>query len=139
MKIVPFVLKQRKEVLTMVSLKLFLAHSGKGLWKTEEPSLSPKQVEEEYLLPNGLIPKRIFQVSSILYVEIDSEKTRFEDFYTWEEALSNPEKPECWRNFWFFTDSQEAEWFSSRFLQGENELEGRPIHDYYEEILLFTP
>jgi hypothetical protein len=135
MKIIPFVLKETKETLTMTSLKLFLAHAGKGVWTTEEANLSTKDIEQEYLLPNGLIPKRMFERRSILYIEIDSNKTRFEDFYTWDEALCNTEKPECWRQFFFFKDEQGGEWFSSRLLQGENELEGRPIHEYYEEIL----
>lgn len=118
-------------------LKLFLAHGGKALWRTDEQSLTEKQIQEDYLLPNGIIAEKILLQKDIAFVEVNPEKTHLEDFYTWEEALTNPARPECWRTYWFFTDTQGAEWFSSRFLQGENEVEGRPIHEYYEEILTF--
>lgn len=138
MKLFPFILKDIKETLKMTSLKVFLGLGGKALWRTDETALSHEQVKEEYLLPNGLIPKRMFEVASILFVEIDSAKTNLQDFYTWEEALIQSSKPECWRTFSFFTDGKGAEWFSSRYLQGENEVEGRPIHEYYEDILRNT-
>ena len=116
-------------------LSVFLGQAGRMLWQTDELTVSQKQLEEEYLFPNGLIPKRIVFQEQIAYVEIDSEKTNRNDFYTWEEALQNPGKPECWRLFSFFQDEKGAEWFTSRYFQTDNLLDGRPIHEYYEDIL----
>lgn len=136
MKILPFVLKHsHSSSLTITGLSLFLSQAGKALWQTEEPTLSIKQLEQEYLLPNGLIPKQIVVNGSVAYVEVDPEKTRLQDFYTWEEALSSGTKPECWRTFWFFTDETNAEWFTCRYSQGDNELDGKPIYDFYEEAM----
>ena len=134
MKIIPFILKNHPGSLEMSALKLFVAHAGKAIWTTDE-TLTVSQLEQEYLVPNGLISKRVHLVGTTFFVEIDPEKTKCSDFYTWDEALQLPNRPECWRSYYFFKDTTGAEWFSSRFLQGDNELEGRPIHDYYEEIL----
>jgi hypothetical protein len=135
MKIFPFVLKTSQGSLKVRGLSVFLAHAGKSLWQTEEETLSLEQLRDEYLLPNGLIPKQIKMDSSIAYVEIDMQKTKRDDFYTWEESLQNPAKPECWRLFSFFTDEKGAEWFTSRHFQADNLLDGKPVHEYYEDIL----
>ena len=134
MKILPFVLKRSSSSLSITSLSLFLSQAGKGLWQTDEPTLSKEQLETDYLLPNGILATKIWIQGSIAYVQVNAEKTRFQDFYTWEEALQIPSRPECWRTYWFFVDDKTVEWFTSRYLQGESELEGKPIHEYYEEL-----
>ena len=135
MKIFPFVLKRTQGSLETTCLSVFLAQAGRTLWQTDELTVSQKQLEEDYLLPNGLIPKQIVFQGQIVYIQIDNDKTNRNDFYQWEEALQNPGKPECWRLFSFFQDEKGAEWFSSRHFQSENLVDGRPIHEYYEDIL----
>ncbi len=130
---------QKQTQLEMTCLCLFLSHKGKSLWTTEEPSLTESQLRQEYLDSNGLIAKRICIESQVAYVEIDTEKTNRKDFYEWEEALQSSQSLECWRSFYFFKDSSGADWFSPKLLQGPNELEGRNVQSYYEDILRLFP
>ena len=135
MKIFPFIHKTIQGSLKATGLSVFLAQAGRTLWQTDEPSVSEAQLKEEYLLPNGLIPKQIIILGQIAYVEIDKDKTNRNDFYTWDEALQNPGKPECWKLFSFFEDEKGAEWFTSRQFQADNLLDSRPIYEYYGDIL----
>lgn len=134
MKVLPFILKQKQAALHMTNLCLFLAHGGRSFWQTEEAIVSDKTLQEDYLLPNGMIPKRIFATNHLIYVWIDEEKTKLNDFYTWEEAYKHPQRPECWRSFYFFQDSTGTPWFAPG-SQSEGELEGKSIQVYYEDIL----
>jgi hypothetical protein len=135
MKVLPFILKQKQASLSMTNLCLFLSHGGRSFWQTEESTLSQQELEHEYLLPNGLIPKKIFSANNLFYVWIDAEKTKLDDFYTWEEAYKHPEKPECWRSFYFFEDASGSPWFSPNASQVEAEIEGKCVQIYYEDIL----
>ncbi len=137
MKVLPFILKQKQGALDMTNLCFFLANGGRSFWQTEELTVSNKALEEEYLLPNGLIPKRIFSTKDLVYVWIDEEKIKINDFYMWEEAYKHPQKPECWRSFYFFKDSTGTPWFSPA-SQPEGELEGKSVQIYYEDILRLT-
>jgi len=120
MKLVPFFLsKKERNHFTITNLHLFLSHAGKSIWKTDEPGSLPLQsVLEDYCEPNGFVIKRTYVDTSkhIVYLEIDSEKTNLTDFYTWEEALSKPTKPECWRRFIFVKDAEQADWWSPKDL-----------------------
>jgi hypothetical protein len=136
MKVLPFILNQKQSSLRMTNLSLFLAHGGRSFWQTEEP-VTKKTLEDEYLLPNGLIPKRIVETKELIYVWIDAEKTKVNDFYGWDEAYKHPQKPECWRSFYFFEDASGSPWFSPG-SQPEAELEGKLIQVYYEDILRLT-
>lgn len=134
MKILPFFLQKRQTHLKQTRLCVFLAHAGKALWSAEEP-LTESQLVNDYLEPNGIPHKRIVITGSLALVEIDFEKTKLSDFYTWEEALTHPQRPECWKSYYFFKDSSNADWFSPKLLQGSNEIEGKNIQEYYEDIL----
>jgi hypothetical protein len=138
MKVLPFILKQKQASLTMTNLCLFLAHGGRTFWQTDESSLSQQELEQEYLLPNGLIPKKIYFKNNIAYVWIDIDKTNLQDFYSWEEASKHPEKPECWRSFYFFEDASGSPWFAPTASQVEAEIEGKCVQIYYEDILRLT-
>lgn len=139
MKLVPFYLTVKNGSLHITKLSLFLSQAGKKLWESEEETLTKEELLENYLYPNDLHPLRIHFAGKIVYIEIDSSKTKLNDFYTWEEAMKHPQKPECWRNYYFCKDSVGAEWFSGKLLQTEAEIENKSIHIYYEDILrLFT-
>lgn len=135
MKVLPFILKTNQGALTKTNLSIFLSRGGKNLWQTEQPSVTRQELEQEYLLANGLIPKMIWIEQDIAYVLIDEEKTITSDFYTWEEAYKHPQKPECWRPFYFFADASGAPWFTPGPFQTEAEIEGKSIEAYYEVIL----
>lgn len=133
MKVLPFFLTHKQGQLSATKCTLFLAHGGKAYWQTEEPTVSEESLVEHYLKPNGFVWKRILPSPGIVYVEIDPEKTVLQDFYTWEESLKVPQKPECWRSYYFFKDPTGVDWFTGKTLQ-ESELEGKPIQEIYEEI-----
>lgn len=128
MKLVPFILNQKKvNTFTITSCNLFLSHAGKAIWKIDEPdTISKEMILKEYLEPNGFSVKKMFFDSSsrAMFVQIDAEKTKLSDFYSWEEALKNSSKPECWRTFYFIQDKEGADWWSP---QGMIEAE---LHDF---------
>ena len=68
----------------------------------------------------------------MIFVEIDLLQTKLENFYTWEEAYTNKQRYECWRNFYFFKDALNAPWFSPK---DTNDLDDGSIQEYYEEIM----
>ena len=135
MKVLPFFLKRVQGQLQMVHLSLFLSNGGRTLWQTDEASLSQKDLEREYLLLNGLIPSKVIVEKDTAFVQIDPTQTKLADFYSWEEAYKHPQKPECWRSFYFFKDSTGADWFTPTSFQTEAEIAGTPVQKYYEDIL----
>lgn len=134
MKVVPFYLRQTQTHLSITKLTVFLSNGGKTLWQPEDQILTEKQLQEEYLEPNGFVWTRIVQTPTIWYVEIDPEKTPLHEFYTWEECQT--QRAECWRSFYLFQDPTGSDWFSGKQLS-ESEIEGKSIHTYYEEILTY--
>lgn len=98
----------------ITSLHVFLSHAGKSIWKTDESGfVKIEKILEDYCEPNGFVLKRthVDTQNMIVYLEVDPEKTNLSDFYTWEEALTKPTKPECWRRFLFVKDAEQADWW----------------------------
>lgn len=125
MKLLPFFLTEKtKHTFHMQTLSLFLAFAGKSVWVTDEPGiLSQKTILEDYCEPNGFFVKKITIQKDIAFLEIDPLKTNLSDFYTWEEALRKPTKPECWRHFYFLQDKEGSDWWSPKGLI-EAEIQG---------------
>jgi hypothetical protein len=97
---------------------IFLDKAGKQSWTADsDTQIDEKELMQEYLEPNGLIAKKIVIQSekSLALVEIDQEKLRLQDFYNWEEALTMSSKPECWRCFYFFADTNGEEWWTPKY------------------------
>ena len=140
MKLVPFFLtKQIKGEFTVWKLSLFLSHAGKSIWD-EAGSFTKTIIQREFCESNDLFPKAIVVDTSkqIAYIQIDTEKTKISDFYTWEEALSKPEKPECWRNFYFMQDKESIFWWSPKEII-EAEIQGAGnVQDIFEEIIRWS-
>lgn len=116
----------------MTKLSLFLANGGRVCWQTDEKTVTEEELCKEYLEPNGLVPKKIYFTSNMVFVEIDLLQTKLENFYTWEEAYQSRQRYECWRNFYFFKDPLNASWFTPK---DTNDLDDGSIQEYYEEIL----
>ncbi len=116
MKLVPFILSQKQaNQFTVTQLQVFLAYAGKSIWKTDESGFVPlKTVLQDYCEPNGFTVQKTYvdKQNQIVYLMIDPTKTTLTDFYTWEEALTNQTKPECWRRFYFMQDNEKADWWS---------------------------
>lgn len=134
MKILPFFLQKQESQLKQTRLCLFLSHAGKALWTIDE-TLQAAELEDEYLKPNGIPSSKIIMDGSLALVEVDLKQIQLQDFYSWEEALQHPQKPECWRSYYFFQDTSGSDWFSPKLLQGPSEIEGKNIQEYYESIL----
>jgi hypothetical protein len=143
MKLVPFIHRQKQVNSFWVSeLQLFLSHAGRSVWKTEEPgSLPSKTILEEYCEPNGFFIKNVHMDTqqNIAYVEIDPEKTKLCDFYTWEEALQQSTKPECWRTFFFMKDKNNEHWYGAKGIVEAEIQDLGNIADVYERIQSFLP
>ena len=126
MKLVPFFLtKQLQNGFTIVSLSVFLSHAGKSIWTTDESGyVNDKTILEEYCEPNGFVVESIRVLDKTLaFVQVNSGQMNLSEFYTWEEALHTPSKPECWRKFYFVLDKDDAEWWSPKGLI-EAEIQG---------------
>ena len=139
MKLLPYVLaKQEKKDFTFWKFTVFLSHAGKAIWETEVSSmLSIPTILEEYCLPNGLVTKNIVLVppKKMAYIEIDKENTKFSDFYTWEEAILRPEKPECWRHFYFIQDKAQTFWWTPKELVEAEIQGGGNIQELFEDCI----
>lgn len=103
---------------------VFLDKAGKRVWQTEdEPGMDqqpvPDFLRETYLEPNGIYASDILldSVDDCAWVRVDAKKTSFRDFYSWEEALQRPDKPECWRTFYFFSSESGEEFWSPVYVQ----------------------
>ena len=113
MKLVPFfITRKNRKNLEVSCLYVFLAHGGKAVWKTEENKITEKEILEEYCLPNGFEVEKIWieEKENIAFIQISSS-SNLNDFYSWEESAKHPQKPECWRKFYFFKDCYQSDWF----------------------------
>lgn len=138
MKLVPFILTKKKvNTFHVTSCNIFLSHAGKSVWKINEPeTVSLQTILQEYCEPNGLYVQKTFldKLSQIIYLQIDTTKTNLSEFYSWEEALAHPNKPECWRKFYFIQDKEGADWWSPQgLIEGEIQDLGN-IANCYERI-----
>lgn len=143
MKLVPFILTSKQSgPFTFTTLSLFLTHAGKSIWKTDEPGfVSFNTILEDYCEPNGFVIQRshVDKTKNIVYLQVDAEKMNLSDFYTWDEAIAHPSKPECWRRFLFMKDAEKADWWSPMGLVEAEIQDYGNVHDLYFSILSFFP
>lgn len=125
MKLIPYFYTEKVQNNFVIrSLSVFLAHAGKSVWCSEESGiLSEKCILEDYCEPNGFFVKSLKIVKDTAYIEVEKEKMNLSDFYTWEEALAKPGRPECWRTFYFVSDKEGNDWWSPKGLI-EAEIQG---------------
>lgn len=141
MKLIPYFLTKRSlKELEAIRLSVFLSHAGKSLWKTEESGmLSEKQIREDYLDPNGLDAKHIVLDANAqaAWIYVDETKTKISEFYSWEEALASPQKPECWRNVYWMRDAQGCHWWSPKGIASAELPEIGSFDTILETVELF--
>lgn len=125
MKLVPYFFTHPKGLVSeghLTCLWIFLASAGKRLWQTEEQGfVCEEEILSSYCEPNGLSPKQIWSDKDIAFIEINPQKTSLKEFYTWEEALQLPSKPECWKRIVLVYDVDKNLWWSGKGL-GEAEI-----------------
>ncbi len=111
MKLVPFFITEKhRKHLRISCLHIFLAHAGRVVWKTEEEYLTKEQILEDYCIPNGFEVEQLWIDGGTAYIQV-KQGSPLSEFYSWEEAAKHPQKPECWRKFFFFQDSEQSPWF----------------------------
>lgn len=114
MKVIPFILKESSlPKLKVYKISVFLSHGGQSIWEVEDDSPI-----EEHLESNGLFVEKTLQKGDCIYCKIDTKKTKLSDFYSWKEIQEDPTKKlyECWRDYFYFFDSSNAEWWSGKDL-----------------------
>ncbi len=87
---------------------LFLDNKGRQFWICEE---SENEILQNVLPENGFYMKSYWKKGDKLFVEIDTEKTNIQNFYSFEEVTRKKEKgtEECWRRFFMFLCKKESE------------------------------
>jgi hypothetical protein len=78
----------------LVPVSLFLENHGKHLCNVDEA--------DEWLEANGFVVKQTWIDGSLVFAEIDAEKTNLADFYSFEQLTKTQQKgtQECWRTFY---------------------------------------
>lgn len=111
MFICPYYLKANHQPNAQVKLWtawVFLSEGGTKLWKTDEESLSNKEIIELYLAPNGFHGRVVAVKGGVLYYEVNPDAMNMDDFYTWTEFLASGKVPsagiDIWRPFLWLGD-----------------------------------
>lgn len=142
MKLLPYILtKQEKKDFTFWKFDVFLSYGGKSIWETDTPnSLTSTEIQDEYCIPNELYPQSIHidTKKHLAYIQIEKQKTKLSDFYTWDEVCLKIEKPECWRTFYFLQDKIDSFWWSPKGLVEAEIQGGGNIQDLFEECIRWS-
>lgn len=82
-------------------ISVFLENRGKQFCQVENPEI--------WLQENGFIVCNQWKQENMMFVEIDTEKTRLRDFYSFEELTKQQQKgtEECWRTFFLLHSENE--------------------------------
>jgi hypothetical protein len=97
-------------------ITIFLENHGKHLYSTENP--------QQWLVENGFFSKKSWKENEILFVEVDTDKTKLKDFYSYEELTKEQRKgtEECWRTFFFMKtinpDEKDSEISWNQYFDG---------------------
>lgn len=91
----------------ITTLWVFLADSGRQLWRVDEDS----DIEKEYCNDNGMFGTLSKPRDDILLYKIDKEKTTIADFHTWADVLAGATPDHAWRPFfWLGEPGQNDRW-----------------------------
>lgn len=84
---------------TLWTLWIFMAGSGKTLWKTDDQDIDT--IVREYLHENGIFGLQQLQQqqNSFLLYKVDTERTKLTDFHRWSDVLSESTAEHVWRPF----------------------------------------
>jgi hypothetical protein len=108
MFIVPYYMKTTNSQFEfkLTTLWLFLTNQGTSVWETDEKKPTADFIVREYLTPNGFYGKVKCVKENTLYFEVDTEKTKIQNFYNWIDSDDeNKNFEEVWRPFFYVSDS----------------------------------
>lgn len=106
MILIPFFIQRSPPSLISWKLQpitLFLENRGKQFCDIENP--------EHWLQENGFFIKEQWKEGNVMFVEIDTEKTRLCDFYSYDDLTKQQQKgtEECWRTFFLLHSEEEKD------------------------------
>lgn len=80
----------------LVPITIFLENRGKNLYR-----LSNDENADDWLQENGFFKKQSWQENEFMFVEVDVDRTKLKDFYSFEQLTSTQTKgiEECWKTF----------------------------------------
>ena len=111
MFLIPYLYKETKHnTMNIYSIQL-LTIGGTSLWEED----SKLRIDEDILQPNDLYRKgniaTIHKHNHILQLcEIDSEKTKIDDFYQWKELSIADDSTFCWKPFFHVVGEKNECW-----------------------------
>jgi hypothetical protein len=89
---------------------IFMVNGGKAIWETDETSIGEREVVKQYLEPNNIYGTVKFCNSDVLLVEIDTKRTKFSEFYNWNDMLqdriTDVASTELWRPWMWIGESE---------------------------------
>lgn len=101
MFLVPFII--RDELSSLIQLKLrpitlLLDNRGKSFCKTDNPA--------EWCEVNGISVEKQWKEKDMVFIKVDSTKTKLSDFYSFEQLTSSQTRgtEECWRTFYVLNE-----------------------------------
>jgi len=111
MYIIPYILEPyhtSKSEFKLWITWIFMVNGGKAVWETDEKSIGANEVVKEYLEPNSLFGNVKFCDSNVLLFEIDTKRTKFSDFYNWNDMLDGrvADSAELWRPWMWVGDTE---------------------------------
>lgn len=130
MFIIPFFKREPLKSLSawkLIPVTIFLENRGKNFYE-----LGPTESLEDWLHYNGFFAKEIWQEENTFFIEMDTEKTKLNDFYSFEQVTITQNKgtEECWKTFFLMTSDKQDE----NSIQSWNELIEKPIQDKLNSI-----
>jgi len=112
MHIVPFYIVtkvSKSSPMAVSTAHIFMTAGGTKRWETDERSLTPKEVVDMYLTPNGFKGFVIGVKGDTVYFQVDTESMDMGNFYTWAEILAKgeevPHDIDVWRPFFWIGEA----------------------------------
>ena len=130
MLILPFIHNVVNQNNIQINTIKILTIGGRGIWE-EDNSLN---IDKDILNSNDIYRKgAIIKFDKQLQMcEVDTEKTRINDFYKWEEVAFEDTETFCWRTYIYLTGDNNSNWLDIP----KNELLGKySVRDIIKKII----
>jgi hypothetical protein len=123
MFIIPFICKSTVHNNIIINNIKILTIGGKYLWE-EDDNL---HIDTDILEPNGIYRasstiKSIPAHPTYYLCEVDSNKTSLNEFYKWEELLTDDDATFCWKTYTHLTDTNKNTWLPSPLSEKLNSV-----------------
>ena len=96
----------------MYRIKILLG-GGAALWTDDDTTIPDTEaaIRENYLEPNNIPVLKMGKIDDMYWAVVDNNKIKFEEFYTYEEAVATNLFNEdssalCWKDFFIFLNAE---------------------------------